>query len=381
MSGLAERPLTQGQILWTPTEEVRQRSELALYLAWLRRERGLDFADYHALWRWSVLDLDAFWASIWDAFGVRAATPYERVLGAREMPGAEWFPGARLNYAENVLAEDADPRAVAVVARSQTRGPFELTFGELREQVASARAGLQRLGVGPGDRVVAYLPNIPETLVAFLAAASVGAIWATCPPEFGVRSVVDRLGQLEPKLLLAVAGYRWGEKLVPRHEQVAQIRTRLPSLEAVVEVPYAGERIPDSAPWDEVMAEEGPLEFASLPFDHPLYVLFSSGTTGLPKAIVHGHGGILVEHVKNLGLCWDIRSGDRLLQFTTTAWMMWNALVSALLLRAAIVLLDGDPTWPDLSRQWRGGGGGPPPPPGARPPGPAGVRQGGPPPR
>jgi acetoacetyl-CoA synthetase len=269
------------------------------------------------------------------------------------MPGAEWFPGARLNYAEHMLGRDEDTDSVAVVAYSQTRDRVELTFGDLREQVARARLGLRRLGIGPGDRVVAYLPNIPETLVAFLAAASLGAIWATCPPEFGVRSVVDRLGQLEPKLLLAVGGYRWGEKLVPRHEQVAEIRARLPSLETVVEVPYAGERIPDSTSWDEVMGAGGPLEFASLPFGHPLYVLFSSGTTGLPKALVHGHGGILLEHLKNLGLAWDIQAGDRLLWFTTTAWMMWNALVSTLLLRASIVMIDGNPAYPDLGFQWQ----------------------------
>jgi acetoacetyl-CoA synthetase len=352
----AARPPAQGEILWTPTEDARERSELARYLAWLRRERDVDLGDYDALWRWSVSDLDAFWASIWDFFGVRAHTPYERVLGAREMPGAEWFPGARLNFAEHMLGDEADHDAVAIVARSQTRGPFELTFGDLREQVARARVGLQRLGVGPGDRVVAYLPNIPETLVAFLAAASLGAVWATCPPEFGVRSVVDRLGQLEPTLLLAVAGYRYGDKVVDRRGQVAAIRERLQGLRAVVHVPYLGgadDALPEAHAWDDLLAEPGPLEFASLPFAHPLYVLFSSGTTGLPKAIVHSHGGILVEHHKNHALSWDLRPGDRLQWFTTTAWMMWNALVSALLRRASIVMIDGNPAYPDLAYQWQ----------------------------
>jgi acetoacetyl-CoA synthetase len=339
----------QGDVLWRPPADWRERTEAGRYLTSL--DRG--FADYDDLFRWSVADLEGFWGSLWDYFGIRAHVPYERVLGAREMPGAEWFPGARLNYAEHALGRDEDTDAVAVVAYSQTRDRIELTFGDLREQVARARLGLQRLGIGPGDRVVAYLPNIPETLVAFLATASLGAIWATCPPEFGVRSVVDRLGQLEPKLLLAVAGYRWGETLVARHQQVADIRSRLSSLETVVEVPYAGERIPDSTPWGEVMTEEGPLEFASLPFVHPLYVLFSSGTTGLPKALVHGHGGMLIEHLKNLGLAWDIQRGDRLLWFTTTAWMMWNALVSTLLLRASIVMIDGNPAYPDLGFQWQ----------------------------
>ena len=202
------RVLTQGQVLWTPPADARERFLLGHFMDWLRSERGLDLSDYEELRRWSVADLEGFWAAVWDFFEIRSHEPYERVLGSREMPGAEWFPGARLNYAEHMVGRDEDVDSVAVVAHSQSRDPIELTFGDLREQVARARAGLQRLGVGPGDRVVAYLPNIPETLVAFLATASLGAIWATCPPEFGVRSVLDRLGQLEPKVLLAVAGYR-----------------------------------------------------------------------------------------------------------------------------------------------------------------------------
>src|SRR6478609_6270200 len=244
--------LRQGQILWAPSEHVRRESRLGRYRAWLRDERGVDLADYEELFRWSVSDLEGFWSSVWHYFGVHAHVPYERELGSRDMPGAEWFPGAHLNFAEHILGRADDADSVAVVARSQSRGPIELTFGDLREQVARARAGLLRLGVGPGDRIVAYLPNIPETLVAFLAAASLGAIWATCPPEFGVRSVIDRLGQLEPKLLLTVGGYRYGDKLVERHDQVAEIRSRLPSIETLVEVPYAGERIPDSSSWDEL---------------------------------------------------------------------------------------------------------------------------------
>jgi acetoacetyl-CoA synthetase len=272
------------------------------------------------------------------------------------MPGAEWFAGARLNYAEHMLGTERDTGEVAVVARSQTRAPFELTFGDLRDQVARARTGLQRLGVGPGDRVAAYLPNIPETLIAFLATASLGAVWATCATEFGPRSVIDRFGIIEPKVLLAIAGYRYGDKPIDRRAQVAQVRAALPSLEHVVHVPYAGgadDALPGSLGWDELLAESGPLRFDPVPFDHPLYVLFSSGTTGLPKAIVHRHGGILVEHFKNQGLDWDLGPGDRLMWFTTTAWMMWNAVVSTLLLRASIVTIDGNPVYPDVSAQWR----------------------------
>src|SRR5262245_22895880 len=238
MSAGTGRSLAQGDVLWEPPADARERFELGRYLEWLRSERSLDFSGYEELWRWSVSDLEAFWASIWDFYEVHAHVSYERVLGSREMPGAEWFPGARLNYAGHMLGHDEDVDAVAVAAYSQTREPMELTFGDLREQVARARAGLRRLGVGPGDRVVAYLPNIPETLVAFLATASLGAIWATCPPEFGPRSVLDRLGQLEPSVLLVVDGYRWGENWIDRRPQVAEVRAGLPSVRSVGHVPY-----------------------------------------------------------------------------------------------------------------------------------------------
>ena len=339
----------QGDVLWSPPADVRETTELGRYMNWLRDERGRDFASYHELWRWSVDDLEGFWASLWDFFEIGA--PYERVLSERAMPGARWFEGARLNYAERLLTGDDD--AAAVVARSQTRGPMELTFGELREQVARARAGLQRLGVGPGDRVVGYLPNVPEALVAFIASASLGAVFASCAPEFGPRSVLSRIAQIEPKVLLAVAGYTYRDREVDRRAEVAAIRAGLPTLEHVVHVPYGPLDLPDATGWEALLAEPGPLEFEPVAFDHPLYVLFSSGTTGLPKAIVHGHGGMLLEHYKAQGLGWDLKPGERLLQFTTTAWMMWTALISALLLRASIVMIDGDPAWPGLDYQWR----------------------------
>ena len=349
-------PPAQGDVLWAPPADARERSEVGRYLSWLEAERGLAFPGYPELHQWSITDLEGFWGSLWDFFEVKAATPYGRVLASDAMPGAVWFPRAELNYAEHALGREEDVDTIAVFARSQTREPFELTFGDLRDQVARARVGLQRLGVGRGDRVVAYLPNIPETLVAFLATASLGAIWATCASEFGPRSVLDRLGQLEPKVLLAIAGYRWGDRHLDRREQVAAVRAGLPSLEHVVHVPYAGgpeDVVPGTTAWTELLSETGPLAFDPVPFDHPLYVLFSSGTTGLPKAIVHGHGGILLEHCKNLGLCFDIHRGDRVLWFTTTAWMMWNALVSNLVLGASILLIDGNPGYPDLSFQWR----------------------------
>jgi len=326
-------------------------SEIARFLDWLRRERGLAFDAYDELHRWSVDDLEGFWSAVAEFYAVRFATPPERVLGRREMPGAEWFPGATLNYAEHAVGGPDDE--VAVLAYSQTRDRVELTWEQLRDQVARARAGLARLGVGRGDRVVAYLPNIPEALVAFLATASLGAIWASCAPEFGARSVVDRFGQVEPTVLLAVAGYGYGSKEIDRREQVAEIRAGLPTVRHVVHVPYGPNTLPDAVGLAELLAEPAQLGFEAVPFAHPLCVLFSSGTTGKPKAIVHAHGGILLEHLKNHGLSWDLRPGDRILWFSTTAWMMWNALVSGLLVRASIVMIDGNPMHPDLRWQWQ----------------------------
>ncbi len=340
-------------VLWTPPPDVRETTEIGRYLAWLERHRGLSFPSYDELWRWSVDDLAGFWSSIWEFFEVKAHAPYSTVLASDAMPGASWFPGVRLNFAEHLIGGDDDLAQTAIVAHSQTRDPAELSFGDLREQVARTRAGLLRLGVRPGDRVVAYLPNIPETLVAFAATASLGAVWASCAPELGVRSVVDRLAQLEPSILLTVGGYGFRDRSVDRREEVATIRAALPTLRHVVHVPYGEHVVPDALPWGELLAEPGQLTFEPVAFDHPLFVLFSSGTTGRPKAIVHGHGGILLESLKAHALSWDLKPGGRLLWFSTTSWMMWNALVAALVVRSSIVMLDGDPLWPDPGWQWR----------------------------
>jgi acetoacetyl-CoA synthetase len=345
-----------GKVLWTPRADALTTSQVGRFIRWLDGNRGVKVDGYPELWQWSVSELEAFWGAVWDFFEVRARAPYDHVLSGHELPGAKWFSGARLNYAEHALGLEEDLDHVAVLAHSQTRAPITLTFGELRDQVARARAGLERLGVKRGDRVVAYLPNMPETLIAFLATASLGAVWATCAPEFGPRSVTARFGIVEPKVLLTVAGYRYGERTIDRRADVATIRAAIPSLEHVVHVPYRGGRddeIPHSIRWDDLVAESGALTFEALPFDHPLYVLFSSGTTGLPKAIVHSHGGIVIEHLKNHGLSWDLQPRDRLMWFSTTAWMMWNALISALLLRSAIVMIDGNPVYPDVGFQWR----------------------------
>jgi acetoacetyl-CoA synthetase len=334
-----------GKVLWTPPVDVLEKSRMGRYLTWLREERGIDKADYAALYDWSVNDLPAFWQSIWDYFDVRAYAQPTGVLPEATMPGAKWFPGATLNWAEHVLRmpglADDDP---AVLAYSQTRSPAMLTAARLRDQVRRVAAGLKALGVVKGDRVAAYAPNIPETYVLLLATASLGAIFSSCAPEFGARSVTDRWTQIEPKVLFAVDGYKYGDKLIDRSAEVTAIRDALPSVEHLV-------MLDD---WDGLAAAtDAALTFEPVPFDHPLYVLYSSGTTGLPKPIVHGHGGILLEHLKMLALHHDLGPGDRFFWFTTTGWMMWNFLVSGPAVGTAIVLFDGNPGWPDLGALWR----------------------------
>jgi acetoacetyl-CoA synthetase len=332
--------------VWQPSEDAVERAELTRYLRWLGETRGLELDGYHELWRWSVTDLEGFWGSLWEYFEIEGE-PAERVLGRRTMPGAEWFPGAKLSYAEHIFRGKRD-EDVAIVHASELRPLAELTWGELRAQTAQIAAGLRAHGVVAGDRVVAYMPNIPETAAAFVACASIGAIWSSCSPDFGVRSVVDRFAQIEPKVLLAVDGYSYGGKRFDRADDVATLEASLPTLEHTFTLPYLGER----GNWDELLAP-GELEFARLPFDHPLWVLYSSGTTGLPKAIVHGQGGILLEHLKKLYLHMDAQPGDRFFWFTTTGWMMWNLLVGGLLGETAIVLYDGNPAYPDLNVLWQ----------------------------
>jgi acetoacetyl-CoA synthetase len=347
-----------GELLWEPSAELVERSRLLEFQRWLERERGLRFDGYAELWQWSVDDLEGFWSAIWEFFEVRADGDPRPALASAAMPGARWFPNTALNYAEHVFA-GKDDDAVAILHASELRELGELTWGELRRQVAATAAALRGLGVERGDRVVAYMPNIPEAIVAFLATASIGAVWSSCSPDFGPASVVDRFAQIEPKVLFAVDGYRYGGKDFDRRGVVAQLQEAMPSLERTVVLPYLDQApdlssLRDATAWEELLAQDpdAPLEFARVPFDHPLWVLYSSGTTGLPKAIVQGQGGILLEHLKKLNLHVDAHPGDRLFWFTTTGWMMWNFLVSGLLTEAAIVLYDGNPGHPDMNALW-----------------------------
>ncbi len=326
------------KMLWEPPRELVERATMTRYMRWL--DKG--FETYDELWRFSVEELDAFWASIWEFFEVDAS--YDQVLGDRSMPGAEWFTGAQLNYAERAFRGKRDD-AVALVHASELREQSELTWGELREQTARISLGLRELGVGRGDRVAAYMPNIPEAIAGFLATASLGAVWSSCSPDFGARSVVDRFEQIEPKVLLAVDGYRYNGRDFDRAEVVAGIHGEVGG--KLVRLGYL-----DGSGWEDGFLRDGELVFEPVPFDHPLWILYSSGTTGLPKAIVQGQGGILIEHLKKMHLHINAQEGDRVFWFTTTGWMMWNFLVSVLLTDATVVLYDGSPGHPDMGVLW-----------------------------
>ncbi|MEV0092699.1 acetoacetate--CoA ligase [Streptomyces sp. NPDC050738] len=344
--------------LWQPSQERIDSATITRFQAWAAEHHGAPAeGGYPALHRWSVDDLDSFWTAVAEWFDLRFSTPYDTVLADRSMPGAQWFPGATLNYAEHALRTAEDPSRAddpALLHVDETHGPQPVSWSELRRQTGALAARLRALGVRPGDRVSGYLPNIPQAVTALLATAAVGAVWTSCAPDFGARAVLDRFQQVEPVVLFAVDGYRYGGKSHDRTETVAELRRELPTLRAVIHIPLLGTEAPEGAlDWSEATAGTTAPVFEQVPFDHPLWVLYSSGTTGLPKAIVQSQGGILIEHVKQIGLHCDLGPGDRFFWYTSTGWMMWNFLVSGLLTGTTIVLYDGSPGFPDTGAQWQ----------------------------
>lgn len=348
--------------LWRPSPERIERAAITRYRRWLKNRKGLDFADYESLWQWSVTDIEAFWESIWQFSEVRSHSPYQRVLDRRVMPGAKWFEGATLNYAEHALARaersDAATRP-ALIHQSEIRSRGEMSWTELAGQVGAMTATLEALGVRPGDRVVSYMPNIPESVVALLAAASCGGVWSSCSPDMGPVSVLDRFRQIEPRVLFAVDGYRYGGKDYDRRDVIRELVAELPTLDAVIFVPYLDAnatldlgKVPVTT-FARATAQPIAPKFKALPFDHPLWIVYSSGTTGMPKPIVHAHGGTVVETCKGSALALDVGDDDRFFWFSSTSWIMWNVLVSALTRGATILQFDGNPGYPDLATLWR----------------------------
>ena len=349
-------PIQEGLLLWQPSEEMKQQANVMRYMSWLANTRGLNFQSPGELWEWSVTRIEDFWASIWQYFHIQASKPFNAVLVERKMPGAQWFPGAELNYAEHIFRSATNERP-ALIFQSEREPLREVSWSEMRTKVSSIAHTLRSLGVQRGDRVVSYMPNLPETVMALLACASIGAIWSSCSPDFGTRSVIDRFKQIEPKVLFAIDGYQYNGKEFDRRSVVQELQQSLPTLQKTILLPYLHKNVTtegftDTLLWPDLLGHETELAFEQVPFDHPLWVLYSSGTTGLPKAIVQGHGGILIEQLKSLTLGFDLKPGSRFFWFTTTGWMMWNVVVGALLTGATSLLYDGSPSYPDLNTLW-----------------------------
>lgn len=346
------------KILWEPTEDFRQQSNLRMYMDWLYEQKQLLFKTYDELWNWSVEHPADFWESVWQYFNVKSHSPYRRVLSDDPMPNAQWFALSTLNYAEHIFRNYTDEHP-AIIFQSEQQRLTEISWADLRAQVAAMQAYLKSLGVQRGDRVVAFLPNIPEATVAFLATCSLGAVWSSTSPDFGANSVIDRFQQIEPKVLIAVDGYQYGGKAYDKLDVVAELQQKLPTLEKVIVLPYLNQNIDisnikNSVLWVEATANtSAALHFEAVPFEHPIWVLYSSGTTGLPKAITHSQGGVLLEHFKYLAFHNDVHPGERFFWFSTTGWMMWNFVQASLLVGATIVLYDGSPGYPDLNVLWK----------------------------
>jgi len=349
-------PVTEGMLLWEPSEETKRQANITHYMQWLQKEKGLHFDDPEKLWEWSVTNLEDFWASIWEFFDIKASQPYSAVLTERKMPGAQWFPGAKLNYAEHVFRNATSGRP-ALLFQSESQPLTEVSWDELYRKVSTVAAALRSMGIQAGDRVVSYMPNIPESAIAFLACASIGAIWSSCSPDFGMHSVIDRFQQIEPKILFAVDGYKYNGKTIDRRAIISEIQEALPTLQKTIVVPYifkdtSAEGYANAMMWDDMPLSSAELAYEQVPFNHPLWVLYSSGTTGLPKAIVQGQGGILLEHLKSLYMGMDLKPEDHFFWFTTTGWMMWNLLLGGLLVGTTVLLYDGSPSYPNMNALW-----------------------------
>ncbi|MFH0958892.1 MAG: acetoacetate--CoA ligase [Pseudomonadota bacterium] len=348
--------VVEGDLLWEPSSEFKSQANISRFLQFISKNKKLNFESYPDLWKWSVTNLEDFWESIWEFNGILASKPYQEVLSQRKMPGTQWFVGAKLNYVEQVFRW-ANLETPALKFQSEIRPLTEISWRDLQKNVASVATALRNMGVKCGDRVVAYLPNIPETITAFLACASVGAVWSSCSPDFGFRSVTDRFRQIEPKVLFAVDGYQYGGKKFDCEQTVATLQRSLPTLEHTIVVPYLNPR-KDSYPirnaivWDDIIKETAELTYEQVDFNHPMWVVYSSGTTGLPKPLVHSQGGILIEFLKFTGLHVDVRPGDSFFWFSTTGWVMWNIMQGGLLLGSTSVLYDGSPGYPDMNVLW-----------------------------
>ncbi len=344
-------------VLWVPDAQTIEKAHLSHYMKWLKTNRGLEFNNYSSLWTWSTEAVDDFWESLWEYFKIISHTPYTSIRSGETMPDVEWFSGSTLNYAEHVFREKNVDNP-AIIFKNERNNIQEISWQELEEKVAAFQFFLLDKGVQKGDRIVAFLPNIPEATIAFLATISIGAVWSSCSPDFGVSSVVDRFQQIEPKVLVAVDGYTYGGKSFSRLAEVAELCEALPTVENVVLIPYLedkidGANISKMTSWvDALQKSSGTLHFEAVPFSHPIWVLYSSGTTGIPKAITHCHGGVLLEHLKYLAFHNDVHRGERFFWFSTTGWMMWNFVNASLLMGATVVLYDGSPAYPDLRGLW-----------------------------
>ncbi|MDA4114366.1 MAG: acetoacetate--CoA ligase [Thaumarchaeota archaeon] len=343
--------MAEPKVLWEPSPKVVASANITTYARWLEEEKKVRASDFPELWSWSVQNLDAFQESVWQYFRIRSSEPYNKVLESRTMPGARWFPGSKLNYAEHIFREK-DPAKTALITKTESEARTQISWAELERKTAAFAGSLKAMGVQKGDRVAAYLPNVPETIVALLACSSIGAIWSSCAPDFGTQSAVERFKQIDPKILIAAYGYNYRGKWSSKTEVVEHIRSSIPSIEKTVMIGPETSRIEGVLHWEDHTKSKSKLEFEQVPFDHPLWIVYSSGTTGLPKPIVHGHGGILLEHFKTLSFHNDLKPADRMFWYTSTGWMMWNYLVSALLLDSTIILYEGDPFYPNANSLW-----------------------------